>query len=237
MGTTGGASDGVSATGATDYCTSAEIALFLWANSGADFSDSTTPTKVAVEAAIIRVEDIIDTATKHAWRKASITNEYHDYVVSSIHRRPFGWARGRQPNRGVYLTHRAIRAFVSGTNKIEIWDGDEWIDLILDANGYTEGRDEDYWIDYENGVIYFSNEAPIIGQKTVRVTYDYGETSVPKDIKEWCIKQTAIDLLYSDDRSVFVIEGTDNVGLDPKIRAWKEDIKEISTERRETLFA
>ena len=223
---------------AVTYCTSAEVAKFMWANDGADFSASTKPTKTAVEEAINRAESIIENATKHAWRNVSITNEYHNYLIPSYaHRRPFGWVRGRQPDRGVYLAHRAIRSFVSGTNKIEIWTGSAWVDIALDANGYTEGRDDDYWIDYEGGVIYFIDEAPAIGKKTVRVTYDYGESSVPEDIKEWAIKQTAINLLYSDDRSVMAIDGMDNIGLDSKVRAWKEDIKEIKKERREDVFA
>lgn len=220
------------------YCTSAEIAEFLWANDGADFSVSTKPTQVAVEAAINRVETIIDNATKHAYRKVLITNEYHNYLIPSFaHRRPFGWVRGRQPDRGVYLSHRAIRSFVSGTNKIEIWTGSAWVDLALTANGYTEGRDDDYWISYEDGIIFFVDATPAIGKKTARVTYDYGESSVPEDIKEWCIKQTAINLLYSDDRSAFVVDGMDNLSIDPKIRAWKEDIKEIKKERVENIFA
>lgn len=219
------------------YCTSAEVAKFLWVNDGADYSASTKPTQAAVKEAINRVESIIDKATKHAWRKISITNEYHNYLIPSFaHRRPFGWVRGRQPDRGIYLNHRAIRTFVSGTNKIEIWTGSAWVDLALTANGYTEGRDDDYWIDYEGGIIYFVDETPAIGKKMVRVTYDYGESSVPEDIKEWCIKQTAINLLYSDDRSAFVVDGMDNIGLDPKIRAWKEDIKEIKKERVEDIF-
>ena len=220
------------------YCTSAEIAKFLWTNDGADYSASTKPTKVAVEEAINRAEDIIDNATKHAYRAVSITNEYHDYLIPSYaHRRPFGWVRGRQPDRGVYLAHRAIRAFVSGTNKIEIWDGDEWIDLALTANGFEEGRDKDYWIDYPAGVIYFIDETPAIGKKTVRVTYDYGEATVDGDIKEICILLTAITLLSSEDRSVFVVEGMDNLGLSSKVTSWKEQADELLERRKEGIFA
>ena len=238
MGTQGGASDGAEAEGISPYCLSADIAKFLWANDGADFSESTKPTKVAVDAAIDRAESIINEATKHAWHKVSITNEYHNYLIPSYaHRQPFGWVRGRQPDRGVYLTHRAVRSFVSGINKIEIWDGDEWKDLILIANGFEEGRDKDYWISYEDGVIFFIDETPAIGKKTVRVTYDYGEATVPEDIKEAAIKLTAINLIYSDDRSAFVVDGMDNLSLDPKIRAWKEDVDKTLKERKDLIFA
>ena len=238
MGTTGTASDGEEATGISPYCLSADIAKFLWINDGADFSASTKPTKVAVDVAIDRAESIINEATKHAWHKVSITNEYHDYLIPSYaHRRPFGWVRGRQPDRGVYLTHRAIRTFVSGTDKIEIYDGDEWKDLILTANGFEEGRDKDYWISCEEGIIFFINETPAIGKKTVRVTYSFGEATVSEDIKEAAIKLTAINLLYSDDRSAMVIDGMDNIGLDLKVRAWKEDVDKILKERKDLIFA
>ena len=238
MGTTGSASDGAGVTGATSYCTSLEIAEFLQVNDGADFSTSTKPKKTTVEAAINRVEDIIDGIIQHSWRAISITNEYHDYLIPSFaHRRPFGWVRGRQPDRGIYLKHRAIRSFVSGTNKIEIWTGSTWVDLALDANGYIEGRSDDFWIDYEGGVIYFIDETPAIGKKTCRITYDYGETSVDGDIKEICILLTAITLLSSEDRSVFVVEGMDNLGLDSKATSWKEQADKLLERRKEGIFA
>ena len=238
MGTQGGASDGEEAAGISPYCLSADIAKFLWVNDGADFSGSTKPTKATVDEAIDRAEKIINEATKHAWHKVSVTNEYHDYLIPSYaHRRPFGWVRGRQPDRGVYLNHESIRAFISGTDKIEIWTGSAWVDLALDANNYTEGRGDDFWIDYEGGVIYFIDETPAIGKKTVRVTYSFGEATVPEDIKEAAIKLTAINLIYSDDRSVMVIDGMDNIGLDPKVRAWKEDVDKILKERKKLIFA
>jgi hypothetical protein len=219
----------------TYYCTSADIAAFMHLNDGDDFTEETVPRKSHVEAAINRVEDIIDEATKHAWRTVSVTNEYHDYLADWHN--PRAYVRGRYPTHGVFLKHRAIKSFVSETHKIEIWNTDEWIDLVLTANGYMEGRDDDYWIDYESGVIYFVDEQPDVGKKTVRVTYDYGESTVPKDIKEWAIKLTAIDLLYSDDRSVFIMDGVDKLGLDPKVRAWKEDIEKIKDKREELIIA
>jgi len=232
MGTTGGASDGVSATGATTYCTSLEVAQFMWANGGADFSTSTKPTKAVVDAFINRMEDMIDDLTRHAWRKVSVANEYHDYY--GITKRIIGYPRGRLPCRCVYLNHRMIRAFVSGTNKIEIWNSDEWKDLVLEANGYTEGREDDYWINYEEGVIYFHDEEPMLGKDTVRVTYDYGDTIIPGGIKS-LIKQVAVDLTYSDDWTVMTIDNMDRVDLRGKIEQYKEDIKQIRENYEELI--
>jgi len=215
------------------YCTSAEVSQFLFGDKKGDFSESTKPQKTTVEALINRVEDMIDRETRHAWRSVTVTNEYHDYA--GIRKR--GYPRGREPCRCVFLCHRAVRAFVSGTHKIEIWASGEWIDLVLTANGYTEGRDADYWIDYECGVIYFVDVAPAIGKSTVRVTYAYGESSVPGDIKEWAIKQAAIDLIYSDDWTVLTIDTTERVNLEDKVRHWKEDVDKIRERREELIIA
>jgi len=215
------------------YCTSAEVSKFLFGDKVGDFSESTKPLKTTVESLINRVEDLIDATTRHAWRAVTVTNEYHDY--NGIRKHPRGYPIGKAPCKCVYLDHRMAHSFVSETHKIEIWQGDEWIDLALTANGYTEGRDDDYWIDYENGVIYFVDKEPDIGPKSVRVTYAYGETSVPGDIKEWALKQAAIDLIYSDDWTVMTIDNIDRVNLEGKVKHWKEDIDKIR-ERREELI-
>jgi len=221
----------------TTYCTSADVSKFLYGDKKGDFSESTKPLKTTVEAIINRAEDEIDDATKHAWRSVLVTNEYHDYFGLRYARGSRAYSRGGAPCCCVHLNHRIIRAFTSGTHKIEIWDDDEWVDLVLTANGYTEGRDDDYWIDYEGGVIYFVNETPVIGPKMVRVTYAYGETTVPGDIKEWAIKQTAINLLYSDDWTAATNEPWDRIELAEKVRHWKEDIEKIRLRHKELLSA
>jgi len=236
MGTTGGASDGSEATGATTYCTSLEVARFLHANDGADFSTSTKPTKTTVEDIINRMEDLIDERTRHAWRAVTVTNEYHDYH-RDFYRSGIAYPTGRMPCRCVHLNHRGAHAFTSGTHKIEIRDDGEFVDLVLEANGYEEGFDKDYWIDYENGVIYFKGEEPDSGRDTVRVTYEYGETAVPGDIKEACIKLVAIDLMYSEDWTVMTMDNIDKIDLRGKVDAWKKDIDEMLARREELLIA
>ena len=216
------------------YCTSAEVSKFLFGDKKSDFDDSSKPLKTTVESLINRVEDLIDAATRHAWRTVTVTNEYHNY--NDVRRHPRGYPIGKEPCRCVHLNHRTVHTFTSETHKIEIWQDNEWVDLALEANGYTEGRDDDYWIDYENGVIYFVDEEPDIGQKAVRVTYAYGETSVPGDIKEWALKLAAIDLIYSDDWTVMTIDNLDRVNLEGKVRHWKEDIEKIQKDREELII-
>jgi len=236
MGMTGGASDGSEATAATAYCTSLEVARFLHANDGADFSTETKPTKVTVEAIISRMDVLIDERTRHAWRAVTVTNEYHDFH-RDFYRSGIAYPTGRAPCRCVHLNHRSVHTFTSGTHKIEIRKDGEFVDLILEANGYEEGIGKDYWINYEEGIIYFEDEEPDSGRDTVRMTYEFGEMTVPGDIKEACIKLTAIDLTYSEDWTVMAMDNTDRIDLRGKVDAWKKDIDALLASREELIIA
>lgn len=218
------------------YCTSAEIAKFIQrVRDGSDFTDETKPSQAAVEAQINRSEDLIDSLTNHTWRSVQIDDEYHDYLLDRSSNKGRRWHRTIE--NSISLHHRKIRSFTSGTDKIEIWDGGDWVDLALDANGYTEGRDEDYWINYDQGVIYFVSEIPAIGRDTIRVTYHYGDTVVPGDICEWCIQQTVLKLLLMDSMTSMIREGTDAISLSEKVRILKEDIAVIQNRYEELRFA
>ena len=46
-------------------------------------------------------------------------------------------------------------------------------------------------------------------------------------IEDVCTKMVAIDILMSDDRSVLIPEGTQNVDLATKIQLYKQDISSI----------
>jgi len=200
------------------YCTSKDVANIIWrAGTGADFNASTNPTKSFVEDLINAAEDTIDgpAGANRAWRSTLVTDEIRNYIRNDNYRGRRWWAyRGK-----VFLNYRAIRTFVSGTHKIEIWNGSEWTDLI--AGAYSEGRAADYWIDYNQGIIYFVNTYPHEIEQGVRVTYAYGESTIPKDIKLACMKLVAIELANMDDRSILFPEGTSNVSLDSKIETWQ----------------
>ncbi len=133
------------------------------------FSVSSDPTLSEVQNWIHEAEDYIDHKTGHAWRVVSISNEYHDTGDS------------------IRLKHRSIRSMVSGVDKIEIWDGTSWIDYVATK---TEDRASDFWIDYTNGIIYFVTSITFYKQGA-RISYRYGDTSVPKDIQEVATKLAA----------------------------------------------
>lgn len=191
------------------------------------FTNSTDPSLVEVERSIVGAMDHIDKATHHAWRARQITDEYYDIPV------PFsGMYRREIP---LHLKHRKINALVSGTDKIEIWDGDSWVDLVLSTNGYTEGRGDDYWIDYEKGIIYFVTERPYYANRGVRVSYRYGDPSVPGDIEEAATKLAAVSLLETDDYVVTVPEGVSTYEVASKADSWKRDVRKIISSRQEII--
>ena len=101
--------------------------------------------------------------------------------------------------------------------------------LSIDYVGGTtgdEGRLRDWWCDYDLGIIYFNNTYPYFSWNAVKVSYVYGERYVEKAIEDICTKLVAMDLILSDDRSVLLPEGTQNVDLGSKYQLLKAQVAE-----------
>lgn len=98
------------------------------------------------------------------------------------------------------------------------------VDLVGGSASGDRGRLRDWWIDNEMGIIYFNNSYPFFEWNAVKTSYIYGERYLEKAIEDICTKMVAIDLLMSDDRSVLIPEGTQNVDLATKIQLYKADI-------------
>lgn len=191
---------------ATYYTTAAKVGYLL----NKTFSGSTTPTSTIVEGIINRMEDYIDNATGHAWRAVTVTEEIQS--MGNTYQYSTGFP--------VNASHRSIRtlASISG-DKVEIWEGSSWVDYLATEE---EGREKDYWVDYQKGIFHFFTRFRFPAQ--VRLTYRYGESSVPGDIEDICTKLVAIDLLNMEDCGMQTIEGGDNVSLQSKIEIWRKDI-------------
>jgi hypothetical protein len=92
------------------------------------------------------------------------------------------------------------------------------VDLQGGSSSGDRGRLRDWWIDNEMGIVYFNNSYPFFEWNAIKVAYIYGERYVEKAIEDVCTKMVAIELLMSDDRSVLIPEGTQNVDLASKYR-------------------
>ena len=99
----------------------------------------------------------------------------------------------------------------------------------IDYFGQTTGdeaRLRDWWCDYDLGVVYFNNTYPYFQWNSVKASYVYGERYVEKAIEDICTKMVAMDLLLSDDRSVLMPEGTQNIDLGAKYQLFKQQVAE-----------
>ncbi len=77
------------------------------------------------------------------------------------------------------------------------------------------------------GIIYFNNSYPFFEWNAIKVAYVYGERYLEKAIEEAATKMVAIDLLMSDDRSVLIPEGTQNVDIAAKIQLLQQEVDKI----------
>jgi hypothetical protein len=185
-----------------------------------------------LEATINRAEDRIDNQTGHAWRTrysrtesgADTTSKYEYKNCNHYHY----WSTGVP----IYLDHRSVTTFdntsPSPGDTLEIWSG-SW-EALTTGN---ESRSGDYWIDYQNGVIWLRRWFLFTSTDQVRVKYRYGESVVPYDIQHCAVLIAARQIITSDDRSFLVPDGASNIPLIGKVHIWDAEITTILKNRTE----
>lgn len=214
---------------AVTYCTASDVRRLLGLSG--EFTETSNPSFIQVEDYIKAAEDEIDFRTAHSWRtRRSRTTTGDDtsaeYEWHDIPKEPWDWALGRR----VKLDHRLVKTLDTGEGDVlELWNGTEYEDWTVTK---TEGRADDYWLDYENGVLYIkSHHHP--RNKAIRIKYRYGEEKVPNDVKIACAKLAAMNLLGGEDRSVLFPEGTNNIAIADKEMKWRADVERFFRNRGE----
>ena len=100
--------------------------------------------------------------------------------------------------------------------------------FLVDLQGGSASGDNarlrDWWLDHEMGIVYFNNSYPFFEWNAIKVAYIYGERYIEKAIEDICTKMVAIELLMSDDRSVLIPEGTQNIDLASKVQLYQAEI-------------
>lgn len=203
------------------YCAATEVKAFL--QLPAAFSGSTNPTQTEVEAMITQNEGVIERETNHAWQSKTHTEEFH--LQPAQYDPADGYA--------IFLSHRKIKTLDSGEGDVlTVWNGSTDEDYLASR---TEGRNNDFWVDYNMGILHINT--PFSGKRyfSVNITYRYGDTTVPGDIKKACVLLTAADLASSDDRSVLFPEGSSNVPLLDKVQRWKSEAYRILQKNKELV--
>lgn len=219
-----------------EYCSPGDIASQLRLKDPTtglrlSFSDTTDPTSSEVRGWINEAMDFIDSQTNHAWRELTVTDEYHSF---------YGLYDGLSD--GLYgrkilipLNHRMLKTVDHAKgDKIEVWTPDGYEDLLDPANGYTIGPNNDFDVDLTNGQLIFFGNKPYVTDHAIRVTYRFGEATVPYDIRECCIKKVAIRYLESEIYTATVPNGPSlSPSKDSIIDRWQEDIDRILSRRKE----
>jgi hypothetical protein len=204
------------------YCTRNDVSAFLQV---ADFSGSTTPADGDVDGFISMAEERIDQLTDHAWatsRAKTVTEErgrIQRVMSNSVN------DRGR-----IQLRHYPILDMASGTDKLHIWDGGNYVEYIANKTGddtITNVTGKDYWIDKERGTIYLNsyNQFNLLSDApsgvTAYVTYRYATATTPADIKQATIYFTAAMITMNDDLNLMQ-EGDDSMNNQTKSEKFEE---------------
>jgi hypothetical protein len=203
---------------AVTYCTVEDISDFM----RVPISSTTTPNKAQVEKLINRMEEVLDRRIGHTFgRNKTISKEIHDLPLLYT----FGWGTP------IYLQHRNIRDLsnVAG-DKIEVWkgSGSEYDDILTDSQWYQ--FDPVYGRLYLRGFIF-----SIMRKNRIRVTYRYGDETVPLDIEDACIKLVSINLLTTSLRMDRLPVGGNAMTWNDIITEWKADIENCVMNRREAF--
>lgn len=201
------------------YTTPEKVANFLQTKKTFDYS--TVPTDLAVEDLIRRSEDYITYRTRKSWRAEAVTEETQQMLVDH--------------NRyGFYLRYRNFIKVYS----VALWNGNSWQTL-------TEGRNNDYFVNYDLGMIYITRLfllPAVYGmagrymlwgygeyKNSIKVDYLYGrnpETDIEFYIAEdVATKLAARDILQHGDFSTLIVSGSDKVPYSEKIRLLTEDVE------------
>lgn len=203
---------------ATTYCTVGDISDFL----RVPITSTTTPNKTQVEKIINRKEEELDRRIGHTFGRSKQTVEVHDLPLIYT----YGWGTP------VFLQHRNCRDLdLSQGDKIEVWEGA--------GSTYRNILGEMHWYEFEpiygrlflRGFIF-----TILRKNRIRVTYRYGDLTVPDDIKDACIKLSCIDILNSSFRMDILPVGTNGTNPSESKSDWRADIENCIENRQEIFF-
>ena len=203
---------------AVTYCTVEDVADFL----RIPITATTTPNKTQVEKIINRKEEELDRRIGHTFgREKKVTKEIHDLALLYT----FGWGTP------IWLQHRQIKPLNSSSgDKIEVWKGSgSAYDDILSNDQWYE-FDETYGRLYLRGFLF-----SIMRKNRIRVTYRYGDETVPDDVEDACVKLTCIDIISTSLRMDQIPIGGSAINVENSIKLWREDIEDCIVNRREVF--
>jgi len=198
------------------YTTPERVASFLQLPVEQRFDYNTVPNIFELEELIRVAESTIDQYVHKSWR-FNYTQDFLDFNTFGI----------------PVIHHHDLQTVYEAA----IWNGTAF-DIL------TEGRTNDYFIDYQTGTMIFTRyyllpmRAAIMRgfwrwdvgefQRNCRLTYSYGfdpevDQNNFKIVQGIANRLVAIDLIENHNFGVYLVQGNDKVGYSEKVRLWQEE--------------
>tara|TARA_R100001163_G_C5008826_1_gene155428 strand:+ start:54 stop:788 length:735 start_codon:yes stop_codon:yes gene_type:complete len=222
---------------ATHYCSDNEVARFLQVP---HFTSSTFPLDSTVEEFINMAEERVDQLTDHVWH-ASRVSSTNGTVTEERGRIQRVMSNSVNDRGRIQLRHYPILAMQSGTDKLHVWDGGNYVEYIANKTGddtITNVTGKDYWVDKERGTIYLNsyNQFNLLSDApsgvTAYVTYRYATATPPQDIKLATTYFAAAMIAMNDDLNVMQ-EGDDSMDNATRSQRFEEmGMKVLKDNRR-----
>lgn len=120
----------------------------------------------------------------------------------------------------VHLAHIPI----DSVSSMKIYNGSNWAEWV---GNKEEGRNRDYWIDKEEGVVYINTFIFWQGGKEVQIDYTYGRSDLPSEVKELTRLLVVRDLLINE-RKIFALEsGSEGISLQMSLEYIDKRIEQL----------
>ena len=204
----------------TSYTTVDEVRSFMRLRKQFQGVDTTRTTDSDVAKRINKAEDFIDNYCNDSWRETQVT-EYYDVLGAGIDQNGL---------EEIPLRHSNLYSLSSTDGDIfSVWNGSGYEDYLTK----TEGRANDYWLDYEAGIL-FVNTANV-GKRVLKLKYRYGNKAVPSDIRDACILLVVQDLITTDQFASTVPEGYNTLDFYNQATIYKRNAEEM-LELRKKIF-
>jgi len=179
------------------YCTIQDVLDELGDKTTSDISYA------RIRKAILRAESEIEEHTGSAWKSVTITEEIYDFnqytgyksaeqlrYVGTVNRFDY-WNQIYDDT--IKLTHRPIVSITSlYKNDGSAIGTDEWTELIE-----QEGSEGDFLKYGNEGLIKFMKNRPRYGKRSIKITYVYGHTKVPRVVERLTLLMTIRDIIRS----------------------------------------
>lgn len=201
------------------YATVEEVCQELQRPPPSDSADDGGLQRGSITRAILAWEEQIDKWCGQSWRERRVTDEY-----------PIDGLGNLQDWEGFVsfgLRHTDVRTLsVASGDKLEVWNGSQFEDYVASR---TQGRQGDYYMVPEQGIVKIRSRV-IFGdaRDRVRVTYRYGQTQVPYNVRRACAILVAASLVVGSTSSqAGQGSGVDFVPSDSRSRKWSAEAQAL----------